>query len=173
MNTMTINGHQAVISFDPDIQMLRGEFVGLNGGYVTSDAALIRFLRESSMMYIYSNPITVGEAGETTVTLRFLEVKLNVSIDVVHKHGIGSCAGKLTATPAGLRYQTTNKGDAFELGFGGLETFEVDYLKKNLRVKKRGGKTWNFTDKADNADNLFVFHRDVTKAREKLAAQKQ
>ena len=32
MNTMTINGHQAVIAFDPDMQMFRGEFVGLNGG---------------------------------------------------------------------------------------------------------------------------------------------
>lgn len=32
MNTMTINSYQAIISFDPDIQMFRGEFVGLNGG---------------------------------------------------------------------------------------------------------------------------------------------
>ena len=32
MNTMTISGYQAVIAFDPDIQMFRGEFVGLNGG---------------------------------------------------------------------------------------------------------------------------------------------
>ncbi len=32
MNIMTINTHQAVISFDPDIQMFRGEFIGLNGG---------------------------------------------------------------------------------------------------------------------------------------------
>ncbi|MBK6962121.1 MAG: type II toxin-antitoxin system HicB family antitoxin [Gammaproteobacteria bacterium] len=32
MNTMTINGYQAVISFDPDLQMFRGRFVGLNGG---------------------------------------------------------------------------------------------------------------------------------------------
>ncbi len=32
MNTMTINGYQAVIAFDPDIQMFRGEFVSLNGG---------------------------------------------------------------------------------------------------------------------------------------------
>ncbi len=32
MNTMTINGYQAVITFDPDLQMFRGEFVGLNGG---------------------------------------------------------------------------------------------------------------------------------------------
>jgi len=32
MNTMTIDGYQAVISFDPDIQMFRREFIGLNGG---------------------------------------------------------------------------------------------------------------------------------------------
>ncbi len=32
MNTMTINGYQAVIAFDPDIQLFRGEFIGLNGG---------------------------------------------------------------------------------------------------------------------------------------------
>ena len=31
-NIMTINGYQAVIAFDPDIQMFRGEFAGLNGG---------------------------------------------------------------------------------------------------------------------------------------------
>jgi predicted HicB family RNase H-like nuclease len=31
-NVMTINGYQAVISYDPEIEMFRGEFVGLNGG---------------------------------------------------------------------------------------------------------------------------------------------
>jgi predicted HicB family RNase H-like nuclease len=30
-NIIEINGHKAVISFDPDIGMLRGEFLGLNG----------------------------------------------------------------------------------------------------------------------------------------------
>lgn len=39
-----------------------GKAFGVNGGYVTGDPALIRFLRESSPMYIYSNPITPGEA---------------------------------------------------------------------------------------------------------------
>lgn len=32
INTMTIDGYNAVIQYDPDIKMLRGEFVGLNGG---------------------------------------------------------------------------------------------------------------------------------------------
>lgn len=31
-NQMMINGHIAVISFDPDVGLFRGEFVGLNGG---------------------------------------------------------------------------------------------------------------------------------------------
>ena len=60
--------------------------------------------------------------------------------------------------------------DAFALPYAQVETFTVDYLDKNLRVKQRGGRTWNFTDKNDNADPLFVFHRDVEAARKKLAA---
>ncbi len=31
-NTMMIDGYRAVIQFDPEIEMFRGEFVGLNGG---------------------------------------------------------------------------------------------------------------------------------------------
>jgi hypothetical protein len=52
----------------------------------------------------------------------------------------------------------TNKGDA-------------ECLKKNLRIKPKNGKTYNFTDPEENADRLFVFHRDVDKARQKLAAR--
>lgn len=108
--------------------------------------------------------------GENTVTLRFKEVRLNSSVAVAHKHGMGSCEGTLKATVDGLSYETSNKGDAFRLTYAQVESFEVNYLEKNLRVKQRGGKTWNFTDKAaDNADRLFVFHRDVTAARDKLA----
>ena len=32
MNTMEINGHEATIQYDPEIEMFRGEFVDLNGG---------------------------------------------------------------------------------------------------------------------------------------------
>ncbi|MGE0043030.1 MAG: PEGA domain-containing protein [Vicinamibacterales bacterium] len=107
--------------------------------------------------------------GPNDVELRFKEVRLNQRIPVVHKHRMGSCDGTLVATVDGLRYETTNKNDGFDLPYARVETFEVNYLDKNLRVKERGGRTWNFTDKNDNADNLFVFHREVTAAREKLA----
>ena len=115
--------------------------------------------------------IDIAESGDTTVVLKFKEVRLNASIAVVHKHGAGACQGRLVATTEGLRYETTNTKDAFALPFSSLEKFEIDYLKKELKVKQRGGKTWSFTDRSENADRLFVFHRDVTKAREKLAAQ--
>jgi hypothetical protein len=37
-------------------------------------------------------------------------------------------------------------------------------------VKTRQGKTLNFTDPAGDGNRLFVFHRDVDKARKRLMA---
>jgi hypothetical protein len=107
--------------------------------------------------------------GPNRISVRIKEVSLNAKVPVVHKHGMGSCEGTLIATIDGLKYDTSNKGDAFTLPYAKAEEFAVDYLQKNLRVKQKGGKTWNFTDKNDNADALFVFHRDVEAALKKLA----
>jgi len=106
--------------------------------------------------------------GSQQVTVKLREIRLNTSIDVVHKHRMGSCKGRLIATPQGLRYDTTDKDDAFRTPLMDMETFDVDYLEKNLRIKLKGGKSLNFTDPAGNADKLFVFQRDVQKARERL-----
>ena len=106
--------------------------------------------------------------GPRDILIKFKEVRLDARIDVVHKHRMGSCTGRLIATPQSFRYETANKGDAFSVGPLDVETFEVDYLQKNLTVKLRKGKTYNFTDPAGNADHLFVFHRDVEKALERL-----
>ena len=40
-----------------------GKAFGVNGGYVVADATIIRYLRETSPFYIYSNPITPSEAA--------------------------------------------------------------------------------------------------------------
>jgi len=106
--------------------------------------------------------------GPRDLMVRFKEVKLDAKAEVVHKHGIGSCRGTLVATAQGLRYDTTNKGDAFAVPLTNLEVFQVDYLEKNLKVKVKGGKQYNFTDPMGNADTLFVFQRDVDKARQRL-----
>jgi hypothetical protein len=107
--------------------------------------------------------------GRNAITVRIKEVSLNARVPVVHKHGMGSCEGTLIATVDGFKYETSNKNDAFTLPLFQAEQFTIDYLQKNLRLKQKGGKTWNFTDKNDNADALFVFHRDVDAARKKLA----
>ena len=43
-NTMEIDGYRAVIEFDPDIDMFRGEFLDLNGGadFYAKDIAGLR-----------------------------------------------------------------------------------------------------------------------------------
>jgi hypothetical protein len=108
-------------------------------------------------------------AGSRDFTVRFKVVRLDAKLDVVHKHRMGACRGRLLATTDGLRYDTTDKGDAFSTSLSNLEVFEVDYLEKNLRIKPRNGKQYNFTDPEGNADRLFVFFRDVDKARQRLA----
>lgn len=109
------------------------------------------------------------QPGAADVEVKLREVKLDVSTAVIHKHRVGSCNGQLSATPQGIRYETTDRDDVFSVALDALETFEVDYLNKTLRVKLRGGKSYNFTDPEGNADRLFVFHRDVDKARSRLA----
>jgi len=116
----------------------------------------------------YSEPIEVA-VGPADVLVKFKEIRLKESVDVVHKHAMGSCEGRLLADPQGVRYDTSNKDDAFVMKFSEIEAFEVDYLKKNLRLKKRGGKQYNFTTKAENADPLFVFHRNVDKVRQQIS----
>lgn len=54
-NVADINGEKAIITFDPDIQMLRGEFIGLNGGadfYAETVQDLIAEGRKSLAIYL-------------------------------------------------------------------------------------------------------------------------
>jgi hypothetical protein len=100
------------------------------------------------------------------VVVRFKEVRLDEVVDVVHKHGVGSCRGRLTATPSGLAFTGGSAEDSFEAPYASLEPLQVDYLKRNLRVRVRGGKTYNFT--ASSADPLLLFQKAVEAARRKL-----
>jgi hypothetical protein len=116
-----------------------------------------------------SEHVTVAERGTTEMTFSLKTVRLDAAVDVVHRHAMGSCEGQLSATPAGLRFTPREGRDGFVTALSALEEFAVDYQEKRLRVKIRGGRTFNFTTRAPNADPLLVFHRDVEKAREKLA----
>ena len=116
-----------------------------------------------------SQGVEVAETGSTDVNVSLKTVRLNASVAVVHKHAIGSCEGLLKADAHGLRYETSNRDDAFVLPFADVEEFTLDYKQKTLRIKKRHGRTWNFTTRAANADSLLVFQRDVDRARVRLS----
>jgi glycine C-acetyltransferase len=50
-----------------------GKALGVNGGYLVSDAEVVAFLRETSPFYIYSNPITASEASAALKALEILD----------------------------------------------------------------------------------------------------
>lgn len=55
MNLMTIDGHNAVITYDPDLDMFRGEFLGLSGGadfYASNTEGLRTEGRTSLQVYL-------------------------------------------------------------------------------------------------------------------------
>ena len=111
--------------------------------------------------------IEIAESGPTEVAVTLAPsadaaaVQFSAAVAVVHQHGMGSCEGTLRATGDGFRYDSDHK-DAFSLPHAEVKTFTVAYEDKRLRLERRGGRTWNFTTRAPNADPLFVFHRDVS-----------
>lgn len=50
-----------------------GKAFGVNGGYVVGSSTVTTYLRERGPMYIYSNPITVGEAAAAEMSVSILE----------------------------------------------------------------------------------------------------
>lgn len=112
--------------------------------------------------------ITVAP-GPRDVMVSLKAIRLDESVPVTHKHGFGSCSGRLVATTAGLRYETDNPKDGFSVPLMSLETFRVDFIAKNLKIKVKGGRSYDFTDPAGTADSLYLFHEAVEKARVRLA----
>ena len=51
---MEVGGYQAAIQFDPDIEMFRGEFVGLNGGADGTD--------QNAAIHLYTHERACPEA---------------------------------------------------------------------------------------------------------------
>ena len=110
------------------------------------------------------------EIGDEPISIdvRFLEIRLDASVPVTHKHRFGSCAGILRADLDGIHYETTDD-DAFSIPLRAIERHETDYLERTLTLTRREGRTYNFTVEEDLVDALFVFHRDVEQTRDRLA----
>ena len=60
-----------------------GKAFGVNGGYVVADGTVIRYLRETSPFYIYSNPITPAEAAAALRAVDILDSSVGAAM-LVH-----------------------------------------------------------------------------------------
>ena len=57
-----------------------GKALGVNGGYVAGSRTILDYLREKSPFYIYSNPITPGEAAAAATSLDILDSKDGIAL---------------------------------------------------------------------------------------------
>jgi glycine C-acetyltransferase len=57
-----------------------GKAMGVNGGYIASEAPIVRWLREKNPFYIYSNPIAPGEAAAALAALELIRGRLGVEL---------------------------------------------------------------------------------------------
>lgn len=57
-----------------------GKAFGVNGGYLVASTTIVEYLRETSPFYIYSNPITPGEAAAALKALEILDSPRGVAL---------------------------------------------------------------------------------------------
>jgi len=93
--------------------------------------------------------------------------RIDAAIPVIHKHRLGSCHGTLRVTPFGLAYSTPFGNDAFRVSFAEVEQLELNREGDNLRLRQRGGRTWNFGPRGDRQKtaSLTAFYGQIERAR--------
>ena len=84
-NIMAIDGYRAVIQYDPEVEMFRGEFVGLNGGadfYADSVSDLRKEGRVSSAFFlksasasVFSHPSPIRASSRFDCLLKFTSMQ--------------------------------------------------------------------------------------------------
>jgi hypothetical protein len=111
-----------------------------------------------------STPATAPKPASPSQPATSQPAKTDAAVTVVHKHRFGDCEGTLRALPGTLTYTTTNKEDGFRLAFAEVETFDLNEEGTTLRIRRRGGRTWNFTPKG-TAATLAAFHKEASRTR--------
>jgi len=65
-----------------------GKAFGVNGGYIVCSSKVIKYLRETAALYIYSNPITPAEAAAATQAVTIIDSELGlVKLEKLQKLG--------------------------------------------------------------------------------------
>lgn len=162
----------ATLRIDSDVRgadvFIDNAFVGRTPAVIEGVAPGTRKINVSAEGYETVGGFHEIAPGSAELSIPVKVIRLDRRVAVRHKHGVGACEGTLSATPEGLRYETTRTEDAFRAPLTSLQTFEADYLQKNLKVAT-GGRTYNFTVAGGTADDLYGFYQDVEKVRQRLS----
>lgn len=162
----------ATLRIDSDVRgadvFIDNAFVGRTPAVVDGVAPGRRKINVSADGYETAGGFHEIAPGPSELTIPVKIIRLDRRVAVRHKHGVGSCEGVLSASPDGLRYETAHGEHAFRAPLTALQTFEADYLAKNLEVVT-SGRRYNFTvGGAAGVDDLYGFQQDVDKVRRRL-----
>jgi glycine C-acetyltransferase len=99
----TGRGTEEVCGVEVDILVATlGKAFGVNGGYVVGDQILIDYLRESSPLYIYSNPITPAEAAAALAAVELVDSEQGLAL-LLH---LRAMTQRFESGLVGLGYET-------------------------------------------------------------------
>ena len=73
-NVMNVGGYKAVVKYDPEIEMFRGEFVGLNGGadFYADDTGGLKLGNHSKSFLILAENVVSSPQNSFRVDLTFV-----------------------------------------------------------------------------------------------------
>jgi glycine C-acetyltransferase len=116
-----------------------GKAFGVNGGYVVASDIIIRYLRETSPFYIYSNPITPAEACAALKAVDILDSPVGLALlahlramrarfkDGLVKLGFETLAGEHPVVPLMLRDTTRTNAMVAHLRRSGILATGLSY----------------------------------------------
>jgi 1A family penicillin-binding protein len=101
-----------------------------------------------------ADPLPQPEPEPVRAAERPLDAR-QVSVEVVHDHVFGSCAGRLVADSNGLRYVTDHK-DTFWIGVRDIADLQVNSASRRLRLATPQGRVYNFTAAPSGLEGLIL-----------------
>ncbi len=136
-----------------------GKGMGVNGGYIVCDAAVVRWLREKNPFYIYSNPIAPGEAAAALAALDLIRGRSGVELlshlramtqrfrDGLVRLGFETIAGQHPVVPLLVRETERTRALVAFLRENGVLATGLNYP-----VVPRGEQLIRFQVSADHAE---------------------
>jgi glycine C-acetyltransferase len=150
-----------------------GKAFGVNGGYVVASDTIVRFLRETSPFYIYSNPITPSEAAAACTALDIVDgPKGRALLDHLHSMtgrfrtgleaiGLETLPGKHPVVPLMVRESERTMSIVEKLRYAGILVTGLAYP-----VVPKGQEEIRFQISADHTpadiDAVLSVLRDIS-----------